>query len=64
VDANEKEIAVSETDRFFGNLVGHTTYPACGKDRTTVQTEAIYGDICARIVDRAVETGKSLAHKT
>jgi len=62
VDVNEKEIASSETDR-FGNLVGHTTYPACVKDRTTAQAEAIYGDLCARIVDRAVETGKSLAHE-
>src|SRR5208283_2122206 len=63
VDANEKEIALSETDR-FGNLVWHTTYPACVKDRTTAQTEAVYGDMCAIIVDRAVRTGKSIAHET
>ena len=63
VDVNEDNISVSETDR-FGNLVWHTTYPACVKDRTTAQTEAVYGDICAKIVDRAVKTGKSIAHET
>ena len=63
VDVNEKEIAVSETDR-YGNLVQHATYPACVKNRTTAQTEAVYGDICARIVALAVRTGKSIAHET
>ena len=63
VDVNENEIAVSETDR-YGNLVRHATYPACVKDRTTAQTEAVYGDICARIVALAVKTGKSIAHET
>ncbi len=63
VDANEKEIAVSETDR-FGNLVWHTTYPACIKDRTTEQTKATYGDICVGIIDRSIKTGKPVAHET
>jgi hypothetical protein len=37
VDVNEKEIALSETDR-YGNLVWSKTYPACVKDRSTGQT--------------------------
>ncbi len=63
MDVNEKSIDVSETDR-FGNLVWHASYPACVKDRSTAQSEAVYGDICARIVDRAVKTGKPVAHET
>ncbi len=63
VDANEKEIAVSETDR-FGNFVWHTTYPACIKNRTTEQTVATYGDICVGIIDRSIKTGKPVAHET
>ena len=63
VDINEKEIAVSETDR-FGNLVWHTTYPSCVKDRSTEQTKASYGDITALIVSRAAEKGKPVAHET
>ncbi len=63
VDVNEKEIAVSETDR-FGNFVWSTTYPACVKDRSTDQTGATYGDICALIVDRAKNTGKPIGHET
>jgi IS605 OrfB family transposase len=63
VDVNEKEIAVSETDR-YGNLVWSATHPACVKDRTSSQTEAVYGDICKEIVDRAISTGKPIAHET
>jgi hypothetical protein len=63
VDVNEKEIAVSETDR-FGNLVWSMTYSACVKDRNADQTMAAYGDICVQIVDRAVKTGKPIGHET
>ncbi len=63
IDVNEKEIAVSETDR-FGNLVWSMTYPACVKDRNADQTMATYGDICVQIVDRAVKTGKPIGHET
>ena len=63
VDINEKEVAASETDR-FGNLIWSKTYPACVKDRSTGQTMATYGDICALIVDRAVKTGKPIGHET
>ena len=62
VDVNEKEIAVSESDR-FGNLVWSISYPACVKDKTSVQTEAIYGDICKEIVARATSTGKPISHE-
>ena len=63
VDVNEKEVAVSETDR-FGNLVWSKSYPACVKDRSPDQTEAVYGDICAIIVGKAAVTGKPIAHET
>jgi hypothetical protein len=63
VDVNEMEIAVSETDR-FGNLVWSKTYPASVKERSSEQTMAAYGDICVRIVDRAVQTGKPVGHET
>ena len=63
VDVNENEIAISESDR-FGNLVGSTSYPACVKDRTSDQTEAVYGDICKEIVARATSTGKPISHET
>jgi hypothetical protein len=62
-DVNEQEVAVSETDR-FGNLVWNATYPACVKDRSSAQTMAMYGDICAQIVDRAIKTGKPIGHET
>ena len=62
VDVNEKNISVTETDR-FGNKVWSKTYPACVKDRSTCQTEAAHGDICKVIVDRAVLTGKPIAHE-
>jgi hypothetical protein len=63
VDVNEKEVAVSETDR-SGNLVWSKTCPACVKDRSTGRTMATYGDICALIADRAVKTGKPIGHET
>jgi IS605 OrfB family transposase len=62
VDVNEKEIAVAETDR-FGNYVWSQTYPACVKDLSTEQTEALYGDICKTIIARCVAKGKPLAHE-
>lgn len=62
VDVNEKEIAVSESDR-FGNLVRSVTYPACVKDRNSGQTEAIYGDICKSIIEMAASTGKPIIHE-
>ena len=62
VDVNEKEIAVAETDR-FGNYVWSRTYPACVKDLSTEQTEALYGDICKAIIARCVAKGKPLAHE-
>lgn len=63
VDVNEKEIAVAETDR-FGNLVWSKSYPACVKDRSSDQTEAVYGDICAEVVLRSTVMGKPIAHET
>ncbi len=62
VDVNEKEIAVSETDR-YGNYVRSITYPSCVKDLRTEQTEAMYSDICQSIVDRAAKTGKPISHE-
>lgn len=62
VDVNEKEIALSETDR-YGNLVWSKTYLACVKDRSTSQTGATYGDICVQIVNHAMKTGKSIVHE-
>lgn len=62
VDINEKEIAVSETDR-FGNYIWSHSYPACVKDKTTEQTEAIYGDIVKDIIEHAVQTGKPMAYE-
>ncbi len=62
VDVNEKEIAVSDSDR-FGNLVWSTSYPACVKDKTSAQTEALYKDICKKIVARAAASCKSISHE-
>lgn len=41
----------------------HKTYEACVRDKSQEQTEAIYGDIAKVIVERAVETGKPIAHE-
>jgi len=59
VDVNEQEIAVAETDR-FGNPVWSKTYPAPVKDKSTDVTLAVYGDLCAAIVERAIATGKPI----
>ena len=40
------------------------TYSACVKDRSSEQTEATYGDICTKIVDLSVKTGKPISHET
>jgi IS605 OrfB family transposase len=62
VDVNEKNITVTETDR-FGNYVWSKLYPACVKDRSSDQTVATYGDICAEITARAIRTGKPIGHE-
>jgi hypothetical protein len=62
VDVNENGIAIAETDR-FGNYVWSRTYPACVKDRSGDQTEALYGEICKAILNRAVLTGKPIARE-
>jgi len=63
VDFNEKQVAVGETGR-FGNLTWHKSYSACVRDKSSRQTEAIYGDVAKIIVDRAIEVGKPIAYET
>lgn len=62
IDFNEKEVAVTETDR-YGNLVWYKTYPACVGDKSSSKTEAIYGDISKEIVERSILTGKPIGHE-
>jgi IS605 OrfB family transposase len=60
VDLNADHLAVAETDR-SGNPLRAWSVPLVTYGKTTDQAEALIGDACKTIVDRAAATGKPIS---
>ncbi|MFZ4099526.1 MAG: hypothetical protein ACOYKZ_04280 [Chlamydiia bacterium] len=62
IDLNADHVAVTELDR-FGNPISTRNFPMVTYGKSSHQTEALIGDVCAAVVSFAKETGKPLVYE-